>query len=61
MMTSKRNTDVNVNVNLIPTKCSHVLGDPADYTVDSRYLDLAYFEQLLISKQKSGPFLNMKI
>ena len=31
------------------------------YTVDSRYLDLAYLEYALISKRKSGPCLNMKI
>ena len=29
-------------------------------TVDSRYLDLAYLEQPLISKWNSGPCLNMK-
>ena len=30
-------------------------------TVDSRYLNLAYLEYLLISKWKSGPCLSMKI
>ena len=30
-------------------------------TVDSRYLELAYLEQPLISKWKSSPCLNMKI
>ena len=31
------------------------------YTVDSRYLDLAYLEQPLISKWKPGPCFNMEI
>ena len=44
----------------ITTQQSHVekkinLG----YTVDSRYLDLGYLEQPLISKRKSGPCLNL--
>ena len=30
-------------------------------TVDSRYLDFGYLEQLLISKKKSGPCLNIEI
>ena len=29
-------------------------------TVEPRYLELAYFELLLISKWKSGPCFNMK-
>ena len=31
------------------------------YTVDSRYLELAYLEQPLISKWKSGPCYNIEI
>ena len=31
------------------------------YTVEPRYLELAYFELPLISKWKSGPYFNMKI
>ena len=31
------------------------------YTVEPRYLELAYFELPLISKWKSGPCLNMKL
>ena len=30
-------------------------------TVEPRYLELAYFELLLISKWKSGPCFNMKL
>ena len=30
-------------------------------TVEPRYLELAYFELLLISKRKSGPCFNMKL
>ena len=30
-------------------------------TVDSRYLDIGYLEQPLISKKKSGPCLNIEI
>ena len=30
-------------------------------TVEPRYLELAYFELLLISKWKSGPYFNMKL
>ena len=31
------------------------------YTVEPRYLELAYFELPLISKWKSGPCFNMKL
>ena len=31
------------------------------HTVDFRYLDFGYLEQLLISKKKSGPCLNIEI
>ena len=31
------------------------------YTVDSRYLELAYLEKPLISKWKSGPCFNTEI
>ena len=31
------------------------------YTVEPRYLELAYFELPLISKRKSGPCFDMKL
>ena len=31
------------------------------YTVEPRYLELSYFELLLISKWKSGPCFNMEL
>ena len=34
---------------------------PYEYTVEPRYLELAYFELPLISKWKSGPCFNMKL
>ena len=39
----------------------HMNRHMATYTVESRYLELAYFELPLISKWKSGPCFNMKL
>ena len=37
------------------------MNSPTLYTVEPRYLELTYFELLLISKWKSGPYFNMKL
>ena len=39
-------------------QCELILAMVTD-TVDSRYLDFGYLEQLLISKRKSSPCLNL--
>ena len=45
-------------LNIEPTKAVAVTS--LRHTVDSRYLDFGYLEQLLISKRKSGPCLNLR-
>ena len=36
-------------------------GASKNFTVDSRYLDFGYLEQVLISKRKSDPCFNIEI
>ena len=61
LLTDSLKTTEYLNVQERPWCDCAKLPEYIEYTVEPRYLELAYFKLPLISKWKSGPYFNMKL